>query len=144
MTAKASHFVFSKIVLTLVLRADAVVDGMDRAMVETGETGEAVAVVNPLWHAPLATADVAYGASVHTLAALQTLRSVDMEWAVGDQLGGEEGAYHTAVDARPTADVGAVAERTAMDDVVYHAVKSYLRRLYLLALALNGVYIHKW
>ena len=39
---------------------------------------------------------------------------------------------------------GAVAERTAMNDVVYHAVKSYLRRLYLLALALNGVYIHKW
>ena len=143
-TAKASHFVLSKIVLTLVLRADAVVYGMDWAVVKTGEAGEAVAVVNPLGHAPLATADVAYGAGVHTLATLQTLRRVDMERAVGDQFGGEESAYHTAVDARPTADVGAVAERTAMDDVVYHAVKSYLRRLYLLALALNGVYIHKW
>ena len=112
-------------------------------MVEAVETGKTMAVVQPLWRQALAALNVVHGTDISTLATLYAAVFDDMKRFVCDEAANKERAYKPTVYSWPAPSVGLRPERSAMHDVIDHAVKPYLRCLNFLCLTFRRVHIHE-
>lgn len=95
-------------------------------MVVTVETGKTMAVVQPLWRQTPAALNVVHGTDVSTLATLYAAVFDDMKRFVCDKAVNKERAYKPTVYSWPAPSVGLRPERSAMHDVIDHAVKPNL------------------
>ena len=111
-------------------------------MVEAFETGKTMTVVQPLWRQALAALNVVHGTDISTLTTLYAAVFDDMKRFVCDEAVNKERAYKPAVYSWPAPSVGLRPERSAMHDVIDHAVKPYLRCLNFLCLTLSLLQNH--